>query len=182
MQSIFFARDINGNDVTIFDVPSGLACKCTCLDCGKPLIAYHGDKKAWHFQHESYSKCNTSKETSLHRLAKMALSELGSFTLPEVKYMFKGNLRTLKGVEIVKVVSIESEVTVKDGLRPDIVITTDTGEKIYIEVFVSHKSTVRKIKSYRDKNCRALEIRLKDSDFDSCKSLQGLKEIGRAHV
>lgn len=170
MQSIFFAKDKAGNEVSIFDVNSGLACSCTCIDCGKPLIAHKGQVKAWHFQHESYKGCNSAEETSLHKLSKIALASMPDLTLPSVSYIFKDNKVELNSEEVFTIKEIDTEVVVSGVGKPDLVLKNDT-ECVYIEFCVTHKSTGKKIKAYRAKNCKALEIKLSDKVFEGCRNL-----------
>lgn len=173
MQSIFFAKDKSGNEVSIFDVNSGLACNCTCIDCGKPLIAHQGSKKAWHFQHESYKGCTSAEETSLHKLAKLALSDMKEMVLPPVSYLIKGKSVHLEDCETFIIEETQMERSISGRITPDLIIM-NSDDCVYIEFCVTHKSAVKKIKTYREMNCKAIEIRLKESIFEDCKSLTDL--------
>lgn len=59
LEHLAFARDdVSGRMVDVRDVPRGSACHCSCVSCGEPLIARHGDIVAWHFAHKPTSKCS----------------------------------------------------------------------------------------------------------------------------
>lgn len=179
MQSIFFARDKDGKDISIFDAKNGLACECTCIDCGKPLVANQGTKNAWCFKHKSIKDCSTSEETSLHRLIKNIFKCNTTFTVPEVGYLFGKRKELLEESRTETIVGVDVETTLDiDGVkfRPDTVLTLSTGEKLYLEICVSHKCTSNKISAYRSKGYMALELRLKSSDFDLCRSVDDLKQ------
>lgn len=56
-----FGLDTETNQlVDVGSVKRGVACDCICPSCKTPLIARHGDKKAWHFAHRSQ---NTHSQT-----------------------------------------------------------------------------------------------------------------------
>lgn len=177
MQSIFFAKNDIGKEVNIFEVKRGLACNCSCLDCGKPLIAYQGDKKAWHFQHQTYTGCNTAEETSLHRLVKIVLSELKFIVLPKVGYVYNKTLYNIAGAEVFNIDKVEVEKVFDDKFKPDIILVDKDSNKVYIEVYVTHKSTGKKIKKYRELNCKALEIHFSEEDFKNVSNYQDLVQV-----
>ena len=78
--------------VSIEDVPSGKACRCTCIDCDEPLVAKKGQVNRHYFSHEPTSatdelnvnprECHWGPETELHILAKEVLAEDRQLSLP----------------------------------------------------------------------------------------------------
>ena len=78
-----FARNAEGHVVSIADVPSGLACNCTCPGCGEPLIAKKGKKRSHHFSHSNDSDCSAGYESSLHLAVKMILERKKQMMLPD---------------------------------------------------------------------------------------------------
>jgi len=78
-----FALDAEGRTVSIADVPSGLACNCTCPGCGEPLVAKKGKKLDHHFSHKSDSDCASGYETSLHLAVKTILQRTKQIMLPD---------------------------------------------------------------------------------------------------
>lgn len=77
-----FALDAEGRAVSIADVPSGLACNCTCPGCGESLVAKKGKRRDHHFSHTSDSDCATGYETSLHLAVKTILERTKQLMLP----------------------------------------------------------------------------------------------------
>lgn len=78
-----FALSIAGLPVSISEVPSGLACGCTCPGCGEPLVAKKGKKRDHHFSHSSGSECASGYESSLHLAVKAILERTKKIVLPE---------------------------------------------------------------------------------------------------
>src|SRR5690606_7199400 len=74
----------DGSLGSIHDVPRGLACNCTCLGCGRPMVARHGAELAHHFAHHGVAglTCTSAGETALHKFAKQVLNERLEFMLP----------------------------------------------------------------------------------------------------
>ena len=67
--------------VHVSDVDRGLACKCICNDCDKPLIARKGDERAHHFAHQGDQNSTCLGEGNLHKYAKKILKEEKRLTL-----------------------------------------------------------------------------------------------------
>ena len=82
MPKLVFARHSGGRIVHVDDVPSGLACGCTCLDCGEALVARKGDILAFHFGHTSGTEHAWRWEAHLLPYALRLLGETGRWVLP----------------------------------------------------------------------------------------------------
>lgn len=146
--------------VHISDVESGKACNCKCPACNTPLIAKKGTVKIPHFAHQSTEACEYGFETSLHMAAKEILLNTKHIYLPEVVYEFKGLLRK-------KVICKEREIYIdrielenKTGnIVPDVILYSGD-EKIFVEIFVTHKIDNYKYKKIKEMNISTLEIDL----------------------
>ncbi|MCC2606589.1 competence protein CoiA family protein [Planctobacterium marinum] len=74
---------------------NGLKCNCVCPSCNTDLVANIGTKKRWYFsyKHSTERRCN---ETALHKIGKLILSQLVTFsstlTLPIKKQSFEDML------------------------------------------------------------------------------------------
>lgn len=82
MVTIFAGRDREGVVRYLNEVPSGLACACTCMACGSALVAKKGAINDWHFAHESGQtnpQCQVGAENLLRELA---LECVRAFGLP----------------------------------------------------------------------------------------------------
>ena len=79
-----YALDENRDPISIEndDVYSGSHYFCPDPYCQEHVIPKKGKKRQHHFSHKSNSNCY-GPETSLHFLAKEAISSMDSFTLPE---------------------------------------------------------------------------------------------------
>lgn len=154
------AEDEHRNLVSIHDVPKGLACNCTCLGCGRPMVARQGGELAHHFAHHSVAglTCTSAGETALHKFAKQVLNERLEFMLPPRKVTEAG----------------EDEVVVPAGIRkfdkailekktgaviPDVVLLK-RGRPLIIEFKVTHECGLEKIAEIRKLDIGAIEIDL----------------------
>ena len=80
MVTIFAGRDPHGVVRYLNEVPSGLACACSCLVCGSSLVAKKGTINDWHFAHESGQtnpQCQVGAENLLRELAVECLRAFG---------------------------------------------------------------------------------------------------------
>lgn len=80
MVTIFAGRDPQGVVRYLNEVPSGLACACSCLVCGSALVAKKGAINDWHFAHESGQtnpQCQVGAENLLRELAVECLRAYG---------------------------------------------------------------------------------------------------------
>ena len=70
-----FALSSTGHIVGVDEVKRGLACQCTCLDCGEALVARRGTVLRPHFAHlPTAGPCSSTSEGILHQTAKRALA------------------------------------------------------------------------------------------------------------
>ncbi len=161
----------NGVLVHVDDVESGLACNCFCPACGKSLVAKKGDINSHHFAHHNADECAYGQETALHLAAKDILSDAGEIWLP-ARYphngVFDGEGAHKEGVYNISSVAIEK----KEGfVVPDVIVVAG-GEKIYIEITVTHGIDAVKYRKLRDANISTLEIDLREQDNISAEKLR----------
>lgn len=156
------------------EVPTGLACRCTCPGCGQPLLAKNaGPRRQAHFAHHAARACSGAFESAVHRMAKQLICERQRLVLPawngaegmpnpmEVKDDNGGKLRS----QPVDFPARESrlrravaEVALQD-YRPDVVAEDDEGE-LLIEIRVSHAVGELKARNVRSEGRRMIEIDL----------------------
>ena len=126
----------------VADVPLGLACGCTCPECGEPLVALNGDfegrRRVRYFRHASTSSCPGGVETALHRMAKEVLGKAASLLLPR---WASGDV--VIEPEIFSVIDARLEVPLLDGAtRPDVLLHGVASnvelEALCVEVRVHH--------------------------------------------
>lgn len=146
--------------VHIDDAPNGKACNATCIDCGCPLIAKNRGKVAHHYAHnpEFYKpeECNWQPETELHLMAKIVIAADQKLRIPigTIEPSFKE----------VHFENIELEKRL-DSRIPDITAYAN-GERILIEIAVTHRCDIEKISEMKSayKNC--IEIELSEFSFN----------------
>ncbi len=155
----------DGELLSIHDplLETGLACKCTCPECGSRLVAKLGTgKREEHFAHEAenQSACNHAQESALHLLAKRILQEHQTINLPESRHHVSREIIDASGYLPYK--NVRTEVA-EGTLRPDVIVETAWGD-LRIEVFVSNKVQGRRIRKIRAVQHATIEI-----DLRSCK-------------
>lgn len=116
----------------------GLACQCTCSECGDRLVAKLGDKRQHHFAHDSARACTGGDESALHRFAKEVFQSEVRFKVPEAKVP--------KGKEFVTISPAlylpYKEAVLEHGLSdiiPDITLMRDGKPPVLVEILVTHE-------------------------------------------
>ncbi|MGY3912973.1 hypothetical protein ACW5XW_20900 [Aeromonas piscicola] len=144
----------NGHIVDVKDVVSGKACNCTCIGCQGAVWAMKGQVKAHYFAHEPNSieqnSCTWKPETEIHILAKEVLVTDRQLLLP---------IGTINPIHK-NIVFDEMVCEVYEGrVIPDVIGFID-GEKVLIEVAVTHFCDRGKIKELKRVNATCVELDL----------------------
>lgn len=146
------AFDALGTIADIKDVASGKACNCICIGCLGPVWAKKGPVKTHHFAHEPSHlhtrECDWHPETEIHILAKEVLAEDKKLLLP-----------------IGTITPRYAEITFEhvlcefpEGRRiPDVIGFVD-GEKILLEIAVTHFCDKAKVVDLKRSNSTCLEL------------------------
>lgn len=148
------ALDDNGHIVDVKDVVSGKACNCTCIGCQGAVWAMKGPIKAHYFAHEPNSieqnSCTWKPETEIHILAKEVLATDRQLLLP---------IGTINPIH--KNIAFDEMVCeVYEGrVIPDVIGFIE-GEKVLIEVAVTHFCDSEKIKELKKVNATCIELDL----------------------
>ncbi len=145
-------------------VKTGLACRCTCPDCGRRLVARHGTgKRMAHFAHEggNQATCAHAQESALHRLAKRILEEHKGFQLPESRHHKTAEVIDPAGFYEYK--NVRTEVA-EGELRPDVIVEMPWGD-LRVEVFVTNRVGGERLRKIRGSRHPTIEI-----DLRSCLS------------
>ena len=173
--NLIYAISKNSNIVHISEVASGAACDCTCPSCSSKLIAKKGKEKSHHFAHDSKTSCEYGYQTSLHMAAKEILFSAQSMLIPEVILPFKG-LHRIKTISPERKINIDHvELEQKTGsIIPDIVIQCGN-RKLFVEIFVTHKTDNSKLEKIKELDISTIEIDLSKCTDNITKD--SLKEI-----
>ena len=133
----FGLRD--GQLVSVNDVERGKHKDVVCPACQIPLVARKGSVRSHYFAHSNGSDCPTALQTVLHRRAKDIIKEQRQMFLPEhsifVSGLQKSFLITKPQMIDVKYVELEQRL---GGIIPDVIVTTDKGVEVLVEIKVSH--------------------------------------------
>ena len=133
-----YGEDSNGRLVHVNDVPSGLACDCTCPECGARLIARKGKKNQHHFAHANGADCEGARMTALHMLAQQIVQEEKKIRKPWFKDYCEDKS---KEIYFESVLLERRFKTAEINRRPDCVGIIKKGDKqyeVWIEIKVKH--------------------------------------------
>ena len=146
------ALDENKNLVSIEYAKRGLACNCTCFECGEPVIARKGEIKEHHFAHVSNKKsCTINPESVLHKYAKEIIFESMGLMLPAIPHT-DNEAAWWTFDKILPEFSLGI-------IRPDLVGYFDE-EPILIEIAVTHFIDNEKLKNIEMFKSKCIEIDL----------------------
>lgn len=167
---------LDGELVHIDNVERGLACLCTCHECGRALVAKKGEVLRHHFAHNTDDvNCNPTAESLVHRYAKQQVSKLQELILPGFEVRAQIKLNDGQGHEIywrhqpyyrlyIKSAEVEADL---GSVRPDVLCITVDG-RIAIEVYFRHQVPTDKIvKLQTEHYLSAVEIDLSDVPVDA---------------
>ena len=164
---IVVARGQDGAERWIDEVERGLACNCTCWECGRRLVARQGVVREWSFAHQADSLCTGGVETQAHRYAKAVINEAEGLYVASAKPGSWGLLHR----SFMKVAPVRTEERIA-GFRADLVGSLE-GRELIIEVKVTHGCPAHKIQAYRDFNLSVLEIDLAPFRYETAEKLRG---------
>lgn len=152
-----YALSKEGDFVSVEHVSNGLACECVCIDCQGRLSAKQGKIKQWHFAHHQESdkeNCQWSGESEIHLRVKKYLDQYRTLTVP-IGFSNPTSLTI-----------IFDDVKLEKSLRPTKRIPDVTGycdgERILIEVKVTHEVDRQKASEYKAANASVVEIDFSD--------------------
>lgn len=155
--SMLFAYNEHNDLVNIHIVQRGLACNCTCFQCGEPVIAKKGKQKQHHFAHASNKEsCDIQPESVLHKYAKKVINDALQLNLPR-------NLPFgLENTDWVTFNRIHEEQMIM-GIKPDLIgVIDNTNSPIFIEIAVTHFIDDNKLEILKKYNLNTIEIDLRE--------------------
>jgi hypothetical protein len=160
-----------GAIVHVSEVTRGLDCGCVCACCGDALVARKGASRQHHFAHYRDSDCSGAAESLLHRLAKELLSSANALAVPSYIYRAKSR-RFGAPVSIERHIFTASRVCISTvaveqsvgPIVPDLLLRSDNGDHLIIEIAVSHRVDRTKLRHIRRMNIPAIELSLKAED------------------
>lgn len=162
-------RIISVEDLTV-DNEYGKRCKCICPRCKAPLIArIRGRVRMKHFAHYGNSDCVGGYESALHMLVKEVIEEGARIKLPPIYsslsqsgfFVFNDVVfynSFLSDAMVIKPDVGKTEVEKDLGkIRPDVMVE-NSGNKLFIEVLVSHAVDEEKRKLIQEYGTSCIEV------------------------
>lgn len=161
MSSVFGLNEFN-QLLHVSEVERGLACQCRCVQCQEPLVARQGQVRGHHFAHASNREaCESNHETLLHWYAKRLIVEARGLVVPMTPAVAAA-LGASDGtsMEILHAQGDVKEEVYLGDIRPDVLVTADSGVVVAIEVAYSSFCDVVKTAAFAARGMPALEIDL----------------------
>ena len=156
----------DGERADIKDVANGLRCRCLCYQCGQPVLAKQGSKVRWYFAHHAPTNCRPTPESELHFFAKTLLAEKLWLWIPAVQAMAAGRTKPISDRQQYRFSAVKVEKA--DGnVRPDLLLITDGGKVLHIEIYVRHRVDPTKLEKLRGRGISSVEIDLSKLDWDN---------------
>lgn len=163
MSSVFGLNEFN-ELVHVSEVARGLACHCRCVTCGEPLLARQGAVRDHHFAHASnLEACESSFESLLHRYAKQLVVQSRGLAVPVTPCVaaFLGWEDSMPQHLLHASGDVQEEVNM-GAIRPDLLLVTDDGVLVAIEIAYSSFCDEEKARQFEGMGLPALEIDLSD--------------------
>lgn len=160
---------------TVAQVPTGVACGCTCPACGHPLVAKAKDstRRRPHFAHYRDADCRAGFESSVHRMAKQLVADRlalllpswnGEAEMPNPPVLMDDAGEPLYGRRVEfpdrQVALIEAVLEKSQGdYVPDVTAMDEHG-RLFIEIRVTHAVDEIKRRRIQSEGVRLVEINL----------------------
>lgn len=161
-----------GQIISIQDASSGLACGCTCLQCGELVVGRKGPIRTHHFAHYSNKQsCWIQPESLLHKFGKQAIREAMGLQLPPMPGHEPLSEDTSSWWDFQSV----AEEGLMGNLRPDLIAQLPDGP-LLIEIAVTSFIDERKQELIQLLGIRAVEIDLSPWLSTGFGSLDDIRE------
>lgn len=142
-------------------VQRGLKCACFCPACDRPLVAKKGIRQIHHFAHHGHGEpCSHVAETNAHLWAKQVLERVKRLTIPEVAVLHRGRKAVASPAREYLFATTRLEKKL-GAIVPDVILETNDGAQLIVEVRVTHPCDFEKIEKLRSDNLSAIEIDLR---------------------
>lgn len=161
--SMFVALDPNGQLITIKSVQRGLACNCTCICCGEPVVARKGLIREHHFSHHSNKEsCFIQRESLLHLYAKQVIRNHLGLQLPPMPGTWPESEDQTSWWDFERV----DEEVPQQGFQPDLVAHLRDGSQLFIEIAVTSFIGEEKLERIKTAGTNTVEIDLRELLFN----------------
>lgn len=157
--SMFVALDTDGQLITIENAIRGLACNCSCVCCGEPVVARKGPIREHHFSHHSNKEsCFIQRESLLHLYAKQVIRTHLGLQLPPMPGTWPESEDQTSWWDFERV---DQEVP-QPGFQPDLVAHLRDGSQLFIEIAVTSFIGEEKLERIKNVGIDTVEIDLRE--------------------
>jgi hypothetical protein len=157
--SMFVALDTDGQLITIENAIRGLACNCSCVSCGEPVVARKGLIREHHFSHHSNKEsCFIQRESLLHLYAKQVIRTHLGLQLPQMPGTWPESEDQTSWWDFERV----DEEVPQPGFQPDLVAHLRDGSQLFIEIAVTSFIGEEKLDRIKNVGIDTVEIDLRE--------------------
>lgn len=142
----------------ITEVKGGLACNCNCPNCGKELVAAHGQKTDWYFRHHEPTDCEKGPEMGFLKLVQEVIKGRKNIVIPDNGSISYTDFVINKKPQYLPFV-------------PDVILQTETGE-VFVELLTDNQLSGKKRSAYREAKLNSIEIDFRDYDYKNRKKFE----------
>lgn len=151
----------DGRHIHITEAERGLKCQCRCPACDRVVLAKKGKKLAHHFAHSTKgAACSHVAETNAHIWAKEVLEQEKNLNIPAIYAEHDGRREIVSAAKTYEFAHARLEKRL-GTIVPDVVLVTDGGAQLIVEVRVTHACEDAKLETLRRENLSAIEIDLR---------------------
>jgi hypothetical protein len=151
----------DGETAHISAVVRGLLCDCRCPACDQTLVAKKGPKQLHHFAHHNKGiACSHVAETNAHIWAKQVLEREKRLTMPPIVAEHGGHTEIVSPAKVYVFAHARLEKRL-DTIVPDVVLFTEDGTQLIVEVRVTHACEEAKLTKLRNDGLSSIEIDLR---------------------
>lgn len=158
---LVYGISADGSSIHISQAARGLRCDCRCPACEQVLVAKKGEKQIHHFAHYNIgTACAHVAETNAHIWAKDVLERVKCLTIPAVTAEHGGVSKVVSPSQTYRFAHARLEKKL-GSIVPDVVLITQNGTELIVEVRVTHPCDDIKLEKLRKEGLSAIEIDLR---------------------
>ena len=161
-------RKVDGKEVSVEEVPRGIAAGCVCICCAEPIMSKQGKVRRWHFSHVHSGGANCDRDQVIHTSAILAIKK-GIEHAIEVggSYPLRwrcGHCGTVAPEELARSDTIVvKERTSVEQTRSDLIVRWGNEQRI-IEVVFTHEPSQPTHERYRQSGVSVILVRVGGMD------------------
>lgn len=159
MEHFIFGVDQETKSIKhITEVKGGLACNCSCSNCGKELVAAQGKKTDWYFRHNEPTDCEKGPQMGFLKIIQETLQSHKNMAIPDNGSIIYSGFLTHKKPPFLPFV-------------PDMILQTESRE-IFVEILLATGLSDKKRNAYRKAKLNSIAIDFRNYTYKNRKKFE----------